>query len=55
MEIMEIMGNQGSRMVKVGLTVEMEVMVVQGKLERMAVMPLQAAMYQLAWKGMLVS
>ena len=55
LEIMEIMDNQGSHMVKVGLRVEMEVTVVQEKLERMAVMPLQAAMYQLAWKVMLVS
>lgn len=55
MEIMDIMDSQGIHMVKVGLTVGMEVTVVQEKLEGMVVMPLQAAMYQLVWKGMLVS
>ena len=55
MEIMDIMDSQGIHMVKVGLTVGMEVTVVQEKLEGMEVMPLQAAMYQLVWKGMLVS
>lgn len=43
-EIMEIMDDRGIHMVKVGLTVGMEVTVVQENLEQMAIMPLQAAM-----------